>query len=241
MPFDAVDTPRSVLFVPGSDAKRVAAAGDSAADLVVFDLEHSEDTFGEGPAGERVAEALATRSGDNPVFGVRVHGIETTKGVTDLDAIRATTDRPEFVVLPDVTGPRDVTLAEEFIADTDVDIFALIEDPVGVFEAREIVTATPRLVAVAFGPSDFASYMGISDGVEPDFSVPRYLVSMAANSAGLTAVDMPNLGDVDDETLTRREAEAARSMGYDAKIAISESQVRIVNDVFGRSPTGAQP
>lgn len=232
MTFESGATPRSVLFVPGSDQERVAAASESAADLVILDLEHADDSFGVGPAGTRVKEALADRPVDSPAFGVRVHGLETAQGAVDLDAVRSADAQPEFVVIPDVNGPAEIGLAEELLGDNDVDIFALLEDPVGIFEARAIVSASPKVEAAAFGPSDFTSYMGIPDDVDPDLYVPRYLVSMAANSAGLTAVDMPNLGDVDDDELTEAETEQARSMGYDAKIAVTESQVRIINDVF---------
>jgi citrate lyase beta subunit len=232
MSFRSVDTPRSVLFVPGSDPARVASAADSAADLVVLDLEHADDSFGDGAVGRRVMKTLADCAEDSPSFGVRVHGLDTTRGAVDLDAIRSASDQPQFVVLPDVSGPEELKLAEERIDDTDIDIFALIEAPAGVFEARAIATAAPRVKAVAFGPGDFASSMGIPDDVDPDFSVPRYLVSMAANSASLSAVDMPNISDAENDTVTKRETVQARSMGYDAKVAVTESQVRIINDVF---------
>lgn len=231
MPFDLEDTPRSVLFVPGSDADRVASAAESAADLVVLDLEHADDSFGEGPAGTRVRDALADRSADTPAYGVRVHGLDTSQGAVDLDAIAGASDQPKFVVVPDVSGPDELALAEELVADSNIDLFALIEHPAAVDDAHAIA-ASPGVEALAFGPSDFTSYMGIPDDVEADLHVPRYLVSMAANSAGVLAVDMPNLGDVDDDALTERETQEARAMGYDAKIAVTESQVRIIDDQF---------
>lgn len=232
MSFELDDTPRSVLFVQGSDSEQVASATDSAADIVILDLEHAANSFGEGTAGKRVEEAIANRPADAPPFGVRVHGLDTTQGAVDLDAIRTASNPPEFVVIPEVSGPEELSLVDELLAGTDIGVFALIEDPTGVFEARAIASASPRVGALAFGPSDFTSYMGIPDDVTPDFSVPRYLVSMAANSAGLTAVDMPNLRDVEDDAVTREETEQARSVGYDAKIAVTESQVRIINDAF---------
>lgn len=228
----ADDPPRSVLFVPGSDPERVESAAESAADLVVLDLEHADDSFGDGPAGKRVLNAVRDRPADSPPFGVRVHGLDTTRGTVDLDAIQAAESHPEFVVVPDVSSPAELTLADELLGDSDIGILALIEDPTGVSAARAIASATPRVTGLAFGPSDFSSYMGIPDDVEPDFYVPRYLVSMAANGEGVTAIDMPNLSDVDDEVLTRQETEQARSMGYDAKIAVSEPQVHIINNVF---------
>lgn len=232
-PIDRVnDPPRSVLFVPGSDSERVGAIGESDADLVILDLEHADDTFGDGKTGARVLNALGNQPADSQPFGVRVHGLDTTRGAVDLRAIRAADHQPEFVVVPDVSGPAELTIVEELLGDTDIEIFALIEDPTGVAEARAIASATSRVSALAFGPSDFSRHMGIPDGVDPDFHVPRHLVSMAANGAGVTAVDMPNLADVDDDSLTRRETEQAQSMGYDAKIAVSESQVQIINDVF---------
>lgn len=233
MAFDGAEPPRSVLFVQGSDAEGVAAAVDSAADLVILDLEHAEGTFGEGAAGERVAEALADDSGDGPAIGVRVHGLETPQGAVDLDAIRAADAKPAFVVVPDVDGPAELGLAEELLEGTDIDVFALIESPTGVLDARRITSAaSPRLKAVAFGPGDFTSYMDIPDDVDADLSVPRSLVAMAAKSAGLVAVDIPNFSGAADEGLAQ-EIEEGRALGYDAKIAVSEAQVAVINDGFG--------
>jgi citrate lyase beta subunit len=61
---------------------------------------------------------------------------------------------------------------------------------------------------------------------------------MAASSANVLAFDKPNLAAVDDPERTRAEAEAAKALGYDGKLAMSVEQAEVINDAF--APTEAE-
>jgi len=54
---------------------------------------------------------------------------------------------------------------------------------------------------------------------------------MAASSAGVPAFDKP-LMVVDDEEALYSEAQAAKTMGYDRKLAVNTDRAEIINDVF---------
>lgn len=223
-------TTRSVLFVPGPDPDRIEDAVESDADLVILDLEHSADTFASGADGRRVRTAVERWRNEPHRIGVRIHRLDTKRGFADVAAIADADVVPDVVCIPDVEYAHQLSPAAAVLAEAGADLFPLIESPRGVFEARSIVSTVPSVTMVGFGPSDFRDRMGTSDVADPDLTVPRHLVVMAASAGGVAAIDMPSFQAGDEET--RADAVAARAMGYDGKIAISRSGVHIANDVF---------
>lgn len=220
---------RSLLFVPGSDAESVAAAESAGADAVVIDLEDGVAPADKDAARVRAIDALANWSADVPV-GVRVNGIDTTRGIADIRAVVAADTHPAFLAVPDVRGPGDLTLVAEALDGTDIDLLPLIERPSAVFAVHDIAHVTPRVFGLLFAAIDLQRNLGMSVLGESDLSVPRALVSMAASAAGLLAFDKPLL--VDDEDRLAREVERARELGYDGKLAVTPEQAARINEVF---------
>lgn len=224
---------RSLLFVPGSDADAIESAVESGADGVIVDLEDTVSPANKATARDVTLEALSAWSSDDPTPFVRINGLDTTAGVADLEAVVAADASPEAVVVPDVRGRTDVLTVADLLddAESSVGVVPIIERPDALFEADAIATAR-RVDALAFGSVDFQLNAGISIfDPDADLSLPRRLVSLAASAAGVGAFDTVFLDRSDPEGL-REEARAARSMGYDGKMAIHEDQIDPITEAF---------
>lgn len=223
-----MDLYRSVLFVPGSDPPRIEAAESSPADAVVLDLEDGVAPANKNAARENALDAVEAWRSDAPL-GVRVNGLDTARGMADVDAIVTADARPKFLAVPDVRGPGEVRAVAEAVEGTDIDLLPLIEQPDAVFRVVAIARS-PRVFGLLFAAIDFQMRMGMSVLGESDVSLPRYLVSMAASAADVVAIDKPLL--VDDADRLAADAARARALGYDGKLAVTPAQASAINEAF---------
>ena len=113
-----------------------------------------------------------------------------------------------------------------------------IETALAIVNAYEICSASPRVLAVAFGAEDFTNDMNI-ERTESDREItyPRNVVCVAARAAGVAALDTPFFGFRDPEGL-RQNCLAARRYGFSGKFAIHPAQIDMINDAF--SPSAAE-
>lgn len=228
---------RSLLFVPGSDDDAIRTALGSNADVVVIDNEDSVAPGHKDVARETTAAALSERQGgtgtERPV-GVRVNGVDTARGIEDVEFFAGLDAEPDFLALPDVNGSGDVRLVSDVLdgMGSDAGLLPLIEKPSAMFDVGAVARATGRVYGLNFAAIDFQKNVGIPILDDVDLTVPRLLVSMAASDANVLAFDKPNLAAVDDPERTRAEAEAAKELGYDGKLAMSVEQAEVINDVF---------
>lgn len=221
------------MFVPGDDTDAIESAVESGADGVILDLEDTVSPADKATALDVTLETLSAWSAEEPTPFVRINGLDTARGVADLEAVVAADAAPKAVVVPDVRGRTDLRIVSDVLDDagSSVGVVPIVERPDALFEVDAIATAD-RVYALAFGSVDFRLNAGMStldSGV--DLTIPRYLVSMAASAAGVHAFDTVFLDRTDHDGL-RAEARAARSMGYDGKMAIDETQVGPITDAF---------
>jgi len=209
---------RSWLLVAGSRPDEFAAATNSAADAVIFDLEDGVVPSSKTQAREDVARFLA----GGGTGWVRINSVTTTDWSADLDAIRG---------LPGLSG---VMLAKTESADQ-VDrtaaelphtpILALVESARGVEFAFDIASADAT-TRIAFGTGDFRR--DTDAGAEPDaLAYARGRLVVASRAAGIP-------GPVDGPCLTGEpelsEALAVtRSMGMTGKLCMHSGHTGIVN------------
>jgi citrate lyase subunit beta/citryl-CoA lyase len=115
-----------------------------------------------------------------------------------------------------------------------------IEDAAGLSRVEAIAVASPRLVALVYGPGDFMASVGMRSldiGGQPSgygfdahhYTLMRLLV--AARAAGLQAIDGP-YGRIQDLDGLRAAAGSVAALGFDGKWVLHPSQVDVVNDAF---------
>lgn len=237
---------RALLFMPGDDRKKIEKAATLDADAVIMDLEDGVAQNAKDTARAGVAQALRELDFGRTERFVRLNAFDT--GLTHDDFKAVADAHPDGFVLPKVESVGAVqdiaswctrTEARCGWPDNSLKIIAIIETAMGIVNLREIVTASPRLVALAFGAEDLASSIGATrtpDGWEVFYA--RSAVVLHAKAHGLQAIDTPYIPLNVDESLLKADTEAAYYMGYTGKFAIHPKQVPVIQQVF--TPTFEQ-
>ena len=228
---------RSKLFVPGSRPELFDKAMNGPADALSFDLEDSVDEGRKDEARTTLAQylrALPERPAKTII--VRVNGLDTRHFQADVDAIVGpgvdliNVPKPESADAV-CTAADAIERAERRAGSRSVGILANIESPKALRLAAEIATASRKVVGLQFGYADLLEPINVSRYTTSVIESMLLTVRIAAGEAGIWAYDgaYPNIADSDGY---RREAEAARRLGYLGKSAIHPSQVPIANAVF---------
>jgi citrate lyase subunit beta/citryl-CoA lyase len=116
-------------------------------------------------------------------------------------------------------------------------LVALIETAAAYFRAREIALATPRLVALSLGAEDFAASVGM-EPLGETLEMPKQTVIIAARAAGILPLGfMGTVADFKDLDAFRAVVRRSRRFGFAAASCIHPSQLAILNEEYGVSPT----
>jgi citrate lyase beta subunit len=216
---------RSLLFVPGDDARKLARAWTAEAGAIILDLEDAVLGKRKPVARALTAQRLADRPARAPVI-VRINALETDDGRADLHWLEEVR-RVEAVLIPKASA---ASLAA--LPCLGRPVIALIETAAGVLDSQGIALL-PTVSALMLGTIDLAAELGIeitSDGRE--LQAARSALVLAAAAAGLPApIDGVWLG-VEDLAGLRDEASSAKVLGFRAKACIHPSQVPVVEEVF---------
>jgi citrate lyase beta subunit len=236
---------RSKLFVPGSRPELFAKALAGEADALSFDLEDAVDEARKGEARMEVARFLRSLPPNcGKTIIVRVNGLDTPHFAADIEAIVG--PGLDLVNLPMCEGADDVRECVAALAKVEgkvrpaiepIGVMPNIETPRGLRLAAEIATAGPRVAGLQAGWGDLIEPLGIDRYNAAMIESIQLQIRIAAGEAGVWAYDgaWANIQDPDGY---RREAEAARRLGYLGKSAIHPTQVPIANAVF--RPTDAE-
>jgi len=229
---------RSLLYVPGNRERFFAKLATLHPDAVIFDLEDAVPPAEKAAARATVRGALPGVDRARMAAFVRIN----PRDREDLDAVVCAA--LDAIVVPKaesaddaavVAGWLDEAELREGLPPNQIRIVAILETARGALDAVRIATATPRLLALAFGSEDFSRDLGVErtpEGVETRY--PRAHVALAAHAAGLQAIDTPWTDIADPEGL-RRETREARQLGYTGKQVIHPSQIDVVHAAFAPS------
>ena len=225
---------RSVLYMPGANARALDKARSLPADALILDLEDAVSPDRKADARNLVAQALTEGGYGARRLLVRINGLDTEWGAADLDAAIAMA--PHAILLPKVSAPGDLAAAEARIAarapDSETRLWAMMETPLGVLNAREIAAAGGRLEGFVLGTNDLAKDLQAEPVADRAPLLPALAQClMAARAHGLVCVDGVYNAFKDDDGL-RAECLQGRRMGFDGKTLIHPAQLDIANDVF---------
>ena len=151
---------RSVLYMPGSNARALEKARTLPADCVILDLEDAVAPDAKGDSRKQVAEAVkAGGFGAREVF-VRVNGIDTPWHADDMYA--AAQAAPNAILVPKVSTVEQLERIGQRLLDMKVDlktrVWAMIETPEAIFNinalAAEAHDSETRLAGFVMGTND---------------------------------------------------------------------------------------
>lgn len=181
-----MDTPRSLLFLPASNARAVEKARRLNCDLAVLDLEDA--VAPEMKAEARAAAVAAVRAGGfRGAVGVRVNALGTDWGEADLEALAGLP--LDWIVAPKVDEPGLIDAYDARMAE-DVRLCAMIETPRALLDLSHIAAAGGPLRALMLGVNDLAAALGTGSSKDRDPLKPWLAAVVAAARAnGLAAID----------------------------------------------------
>lgn len=228
---------RSVLYVPGSNARAIEKARGLAADGVILDLEDAVAPAAKEEARQGACEAARAGGFAYREVAIRVNGPATPWGADDLALVARS--GADAAVLPKVEGAEEVRAAERALvgagAPPDLALWAMIETPRGVLAAPEIAAATPRLAVLVMGTSDLVKDLGARHTAgRAEVLYALSAVLLAARARGLAALDGVHL-DLADEAGFEAACRQGRDLGFDGKTLIHPRTVEVANRAFAPS------
>ncbi len=232
-----------MLMTPGNRPDRLRKAAGYLADCLVFDLEDSVPAAAKPQARSCVAQALQDLALDARERCVRINSLESGFGAEDLASLPLALI--DSIMVPKVESAsgllevqrRLVALGCDRGRSRGLELVATLETPRGVLNALAIADASERTTALFFGSGDYTAATGATI-TDTTLLFPRSMIAAAAGAANIQAIDAAYFQDVRDAEGTRRDAQAARELGFAGKVVFHPAQIAPVNDVF--SPTPAE-
>ena len=221
---------RSVLYIPGSKERALDKALGLPVDAIIFDLEDAVTPDAKVEARTTLRAALAEGGYGAKAKIIRINGLDTPWGAEDAVAMKDA--GADAILLPKVNGAGDIRALADLVGG--LDIWAMIETPLGVLNALEIA-AHPQLKGFVAGTNDLAKELNCrhrADRLPMQASLQMML--LAARAHGVIAIDGVYNQFKDDEGL-KVECDQGRDLGFDGKTLIHPAQVDIANIAFAPS------
>jgi citrate lyase subunit beta/citryl-CoA lyase len=235
---DAPRPRRSLLYLPGSNARALEKARTLACDGVILDLEDSVAPDAKAAARDQVIGALSAGGFGRREVVVRVNGLDTPWGEDDLEALAHAA--PDAVLVPKVQDSGDIARYDARLSGYPerVQLWAMIETCRSLFHLDSLAGAsrTSRLACLVMGVNDLAKEMGaeLEPGRAP-FLAALSLSVAAARAHDISIVDGVFNG-LEDPAGLEQECRQGRTFGFDGKTLIHPSQIETCNRVFSPSP-----
>jgi citrate lyase subunit beta / citryl-CoA lyase len=232
---------RSVLYMPGSNARAIEKARSLPADAVILDLEDSVAPEAKVAARQQVVDAVKAGGFGAREVIVRVNGLDTPWHVDDVTA--AAHAAPDGILVPKISTPQQLEAIGQRLLDMQAHhrtrIWAMIETPLAIFNilslAAEADDSESRLTAFVMGTNDLAkdTRARIVPGRAP--MLPWLMQCVAA--ARIYGVDIIDgvYNDLGNAEGFARECGEARDMGFDGKTLIHPNQIEACNAAFSPS------
>jgi citrate lyase subunit beta/citryl-CoA lyase len=226
---------RSLLFVPADAERKIAKALESAADVVILDLEDSVAPDRKDAARRLAAECLTQRQSPQPQLFVRINPASSGQLAADIDAVGSL--RPAGLMLPKAEGAKDVLYLAQRLPQSLPVIAIATETARAMFAIASFAEAVPPLVGMTWGAEDLSSDLGAvasrdAEGRLTDpYRLARTLCLLGARAAGVEPIDTVYL-DFRDRDGLAQECAAAMRDGFSAKLAIHPDQIDIINEAF---------
>jgi citrate lyase subunit beta/citryl-CoA lyase len=212
---------RSVLFVPGSNARAMEKARGLDCDVVALDLEDAVAPGDKAAARDAVCALVAAKAFGTREVAVRINALASPWGLADLEAVANA--RPDAIILPKVSGPGEIAAAQRGSeAPHGINIWAMIETPAGVLALPAIAQAGIRCLIL--GSNDLTKDMRgqAMPGRENLWAVMSQII-LNARAQGLAAIDGTYNSIADTDGL------------IDGKTVIHPGQIEIANRAFAPS------
>ncbi len=229
---------RSVLYMPGSNARALEKAKSLAADGIIIDLEDAVAPDAKDHAREQAVAAVKAGGYGRREVVVRINGLSTEWGEADLKA--AALSGADALLLPKVQSCADLQVARAALsaagAPPTLALWAMMETPLAILNAAEIAAGGPAeaypLTVFVMGTNDLSKETRASLGGDRIGMLAWLSITIAAaRPYGIDVLDGV-YNAIGDEAGFRAECEQGRLLGMDGKTLVHPSQIDPCNAVF---------
>jgi len=231
---------RSVLYMPGSNARALEKAKTLSADTLILDLEDAVAPDVKADARAQVAAAVSKGGYGKREIVIRVNGLATEWGEADIAA--AVAAGPDAILVPKVETPEEVDRASALLdkagAGAHMQLWAMMETPLAMLQAQSIAAraSDTRMSAWVMGTNDIAKELRCAHTPERQPMITSLGLSLlAARAYGLTILDGV-YNDIKDEAGFAAMCAQGRDLGFDGKTLIHPSQLAPCNRIFSPEP-----
>jgi citrate lyase subunit beta/citryl-CoA lyase len=229
---------RSLLFMPGSNARALEKARNLPADGIILDLEDSVAPDAKAMAREQIAQAIAAGGFGRREVLIRVNSLDTPWWIEDITM--AGKARPDGILVPKISSVEDINTIAHCLRDIDaapsIRVWTMIETARAVLHAEELAAASrnseTRLAGFVFGPNDISRETRIR--MQPGRATMLPMIThciLAAHAYGLEILDGP-YSDFSNVEGFAQECAQARDLGFDGKTLIHPGQIEACNAIF---------
>lgn len=230
----------AMLYVPGSDPRKLAKLESTPADAFILDLEDAVALSKKETARTHVRNVIEF-VGNRRAIWVRINRWGTLLSRDDLAAVVA--PGLSGIVAPKIESAAEVDdlaaavaslEAARGMAEGSVQLIATIESVRGVAAAREIAAAgRGRLHSLGFGVGDFTLDLGIeTDPTSPTVIAAKSEVVIASRLAGINPPHDSAFMDYQDLEALEENTRLGKRLGFFGKHAIHPGQVSVIRKVF---------
>jgi len=233
---------RSVLYMPGSNARAIEKARMLPVDGVILDLEDAVAPDAKETARKQVTEAVKAGGFGQRETIIRVNGIDTPWHADDLSA--AAHAGPDAILVPKISSPDSLEMIGRRLLDMGTNhktrVWAMIETPLAIFNILPIAAAArdseSRLAGLVMGTNDLAkdTRARIVPGRAP--MLPWLTTCVAAARIHGIAILDGVYNDIGNAEGFAAECAQAADFGFDGKTLVHPNQIEACNKVFSPSP-----
>ena len=234
---------RSLMFVPAHNEKLLVSAEKSDADVLLLDIEDSvQPEVNKALGRQKIVEKIEQGFFRNHLVFPRVNDRESGQLLKDVQAL--TIEGVDGFMYPKSQTGQDVYFFAKLLETIEYEkklpigtfsIIPLIETASAVLNAQEIIQASDRVVAIAFGCEDFITDLeGIHDDEEMSINTPRALIAMAARANNVIPVDTVHI-NVHDLVDLEKNLQIAKKLGFEGMLILHPKEIKLAHRYFSPS------
>ena len=225
---------RSVLYMPGSNQRALEKARTLPADSLVLDLEDSVGPEKKVAARDQVMAAVSAGGYGYREIIIRANSLDSEWGEDDIRAIALS--GADGLCLPKVESQAQVEAAINLLNDAgapaSMQVWVMIETPLGVTNIQQIASASARITVIAMGTTDLSKELRVTDRIGLLYSLSQCV--LAARAYNREILDGVYLDLHNDQGFTDTCVQG-KHLGFDGKTLIHPKQLAAANQVFGPS------
>ncbi|CAG7718083.1 unnamed protein product [Allacma fusca] len=244
---------RALMYVPGSDEKKLKKIPSLNSDCVVLDCEDGVAASQKGEARRLIREVLDNSEID---FGrsertVRVNSVDSGLCLADLEEILSVKNLPSCILIPKL---ENLDHTKWFVEKTNsilkdrnlkekLDLIFFVESAMAILNLKEITEGSIKIcqkshfepAGIVFGSDDYYASIGaLRSNDASEIAFARQYVVTVAKAYHLQAVDVVYIDFKDQKGLIKQAMQGA-AMGYTGKQVIHPVQVSICHEAFSPS------